>query len=345
MAALTAFAAVAVEACGAPAPPAPAAPAPPPPPPPAAPPPPPHDLAAPPIALTLIDSPTAQVFHIVDELSGWYPEAHAQYAEWAKKEMPLDDAERAMLKKHAKLRAMRRRGGSDEAFNVPLPIAEAAHAAVEKKLLTAADAADEQALLEHFESRLHPLLESQAKAISELEAKIAAELPRAAPLLARLGRFCEVTETLPIRAVLVANPLQARGSGRARRTTIAIEVPSGDDTLPTFFHYLSHAILLQRRGTIALGAGKCEEAIDDETIEDALAYAVAPGLIHPLGRDLLRELVDTDHTLSLRNPRVRAERLGLALRTDLSAALEGGHETVKSFLPKVCDAWANVARP
>lgn len=248
-----------------------------------------------------------------------------------------------MIAKHAKLRAKRRRGGLDAVFDVSAPIAEAARAGVEKKLVTAADAADEEALLEHFEPRLQPFLGSQAKTIVALEARIATELPRAAPLWQRFGRFCEVTETLPLRAVLVPSPAR-RGAGRASRTTIVIDVPASEDALPTFFHYLSHALLLERRGTIAVAARKCD-GIDDQTLEDALAYAFAPGLVPPGEGNRLGELVDTDRAGSLRDPRVRAERLGLAIRSELSAALEGGNATLASFLPNVCDEWAKLAKP
>jgi hypothetical protein len=297
------------------------------------------------VALTLVDSPTAQTFHVVDELSRWYRDAHAQYAEWAAKEMPLDDAERAMLAKHAKLRAKRRRGGLEQAFEVDASIADAVRAALEKKALAPSDAADEQALLEHFAPRVQPLLASQAKAIAALEARIAEAAPRATTVFAELGRFCEVEGTLPVRAVLVANPSPARAEARARRTSIVVEVPSTEDALATFFHTLAHAVLLQRRGTMAMGVGKCDEPVDDETLEDALAYAVAPGLLRVGDSDLLAALVESDHAASLRDPRVRAERLGLALRTELGAALEGGHETLSAFIPKACDAWANVSRP
>jgi hypothetical protein len=343
----TATVALVLFACASRPPPPPAAPAPPPvvaPPAPSPSPPPPHELAAPPIALTVIDSPTAQVFQIVDELSGWYPEANTEYAAWAKKELPLDDSEREMIAKHAKLRAKRRRGGLDAAFDVDAPIVEAARAGVEKKLLTAADAADEEALLEHFEPRLQPFLASQAKAILALEAQIATELPRAAPLWQRFGRFCEVTETLPLRAVLVPSPAR-RGGGRASRTTILVEVPASEDALPTLFHYLAHAVLLERRGTIAVAGRKCDERIDDQTLEDALAYAFAPGLVPPGEGDRLRELVDSDRAGSLREPHVRAERLALAIRSELSAALEGGNATLASFMPNVCDEWAKLAKP
>jgi hypothetical protein len=262
--------------------------------------------------------------------------------------MPLDDAERALLAKHAKLRAKRRWGSLDQAFEVNVPLLEALQGAREKKLLGALDAEDERVLLEHFATRLAPFLHAQHDAIVAYEARLVSELPQVAPLLARLGRFCEVTEALPVRAVLVptpALPAAAEAEGRVARAAITVEVSAGDDPLVSFFHPLAHAVLLQRRGTIAMGAGTCDEAVDDETLEDGLAYAFAPGLVHPSDRDLLRELTEGDRARPLRDPRVRAERLGLAVRTELSVALEGGHETVHSFLPKACDAWANVTKP
>ena len=308
-------------------------------------PPPPHELTASPLVITLVDGETAQVFHIVDQLSAWYPQAHAQYGEWAQKEMPLDDAERAMLAKHAALRRKRRWGALDQAFDVSLPIGEAARAAAEKKLLPPRDAEQEQTLLEHFAGRLEPLLGSQRGAITELEARLASELPRAAPFVAQLGRFCGAAVKVPVRVVLVANPLAAKGEAIAKGGALVLEVPSGDDTLPTFFHELGHALLVQRRGTIAMAAARCEEPVDDETLEEGLAYAFAPGLVHPAGHDLLLDAVNEDRSKSLGNARVRSERLGLALRTELAGSLEGGHDMIDGFMPKECEAWAKVARP
>jgi hypothetical protein len=299
------------------------------------------------VVLAFIDGETAQVFHIVDELSYWYPQPHAQYAAWSAKEMPLDDAERALLAKHAKLRAKRGWGGLDQAFEVNAPIEEAVRAAREKKLLSAADAENERALLEHFAPRLTPFLLSQREVIAGFEARLAAALPRVAPMIARLGRFCETSETLSLRAVVVPTAAPVEGEGRVTRASIVLEIAPGDDSVGVFLHHLAHALLLQRRGTIAVGAGKCDEAIDDDTVEEGLAYAFAPGLTRGAGAgaDPLRDLTEVDRARSLRDPRVRAERLGLAVRTELSAALEGGHETIGSFLPKVCEAWGNVAKP
>jgi hypothetical protein len=302
------------------------------------------------VALTLIDSQTAQVFHVVDELSGWYPRADPAYVAWAKKEMPLDDAERAMLEKHAKLRAKRRWGGLDQAFEVNQPIADAVRSAVDKKLLTAADGDDERALLDHFSERVAPLLASRKTAIDAFEASLASQLPRLLPPLAQLGRFCEITDTIAVRAVLVPSAAAEAGGreGRATRTSIVVEIPTGGDAVPAFLHHLAHAILLHRRGTIALAtanSAKCAEPVDDATLEEGFAYAFAPGLVGAGEGDALRDLVERDRAGSLADPRVRAERLGLAMRTALSAALEGGHETISSFLPKACEAWANVAKP
>src|SRR6185312_7746846 len=131
----------AVAACGlacasppppvAPAPPPPAAPAPPPPAPPPA-----REIAFGPLVVTLSTSRTAQVFHVVDALSGWSPSLRrSAYAAWAKKELALDAGDRAMLAEHAKLRRRRGWGALDEAFVVDDAIDDAAARAVEAKLL------------------------------------------------------------------------------------------------------------------------------------------------------------------------------------------------------------------
>jgi hypothetical protein len=329
------------------APPA-AAPAPPPPPPP----PPPHTLSAPPLAVTLLDARTAQVFHIVDELSRWYPEAPSDYSAWAATDMPLDDGERLMIGKHIQLRMARGWGALDQAFSSTAPVVAAAQAAAQKKLLRPGEADDERVLLEHFGARLRPFLESRQPSIVAFESRLAEAMPAASPLFAQLGRLCDIGDPLSVRVVVVPSPASAQREGRLARGTISIEVAAtGDSSVASegavraLMHALAVAVLQERRGTIASAARKCAESVDDETVEMGLAYAFAPGLVHSPGGDPLRDAVAAERGASLREPRVRAERLGLAVRTELSAALEGGHETIGSFIPKVCDAWANVVRP
>src|SRR5262249_1531767 len=59
---------------------------------PAPPPPPPREIAFGPLVITLSASRTAQVFHAVDAMSAWGPEAkRAPYAAWAREELALDD--------------------------------------------------------------------------------------------------------------------------------------------------------------------------------------------------------------------------------------------------------------
>jgi hypothetical protein len=46
---------------------------------------------------------TAQLFHIVDQLSGWSPYCHRQYGRWFAQHRPLDDEDRRVLAAHAAL--------------------------------------------------------------------------------------------------------------------------------------------------------------------------------------------------------------------------------------------------
>ncbi len=293
--------AIALAGCGGRRPPPPTPPPPALAPAPAPPAPPPHELTLPPLALTLVDGTTAQVFHVVDELSAWSPWAHPAYASWAKTEMELEDAERALLEKHARLRRKRRWGSLDQAFDVNAPLADAARVAADTRILTAEDAEDERALLAHFAPRLGPFLTSHRPEIAAFEARLALELPRLAPRVAELGRFCEVTEVVSVRAVLVATPAP-EGEERVTRATIELEIAAGDDPFPAFVHGLARVIFLRRRATIAIAAGKCDESIDDETFEEGLALRVRARARRRGDRS--RE--EADRGRPLRDPRARA---------------------------------------
>jgi hypothetical protein len=333
-----------VAACAGPPPPP--AKAPPPPPEPVAPPPAevPHELRLGPILLKLSDARTAQVFHLVDRLARSRSDASAEFAPWADTALPLDGPERAMLAVHAKLRS-RRGSALDQAFYVDDAVDVAARAASDNKLLTAADAETERALLEHFAPRLDPLLGAQTDAVHEFELALAKEAAAAAPLAAQLGRFCETEGTVEVHAFLAPDPSKTSSSAELRAGRLVAWVNPEDDGLPTFFHTLFHAVLDRRRGSIAIAAQKCEDPVDPETLQEGLAYAFAPGLVHEAGQDVLLAMVTADQGRALSEPQVRAERLGLALRTELGSALEGGHDALGAFLPKVCEAWGKLVRP
>jgi hypothetical protein len=78
--------------------------------------------------------------------------------------------------------------------------------------------------------------------------------------------------------------------------------------------------------------------VDEETMTEGLAYALAPGLLHSPERDALADLVAADRALKLRAPLARFERLGLALREPLKKAMDDG-STLRTFFPQACDAW------
>src|SRR5436190_10076123 len=54
--------------------------------------------------LLVSDSWTAQVFHVVDQLSEWDQFVHRQYVRWGARTLNLTDEDRAPLKQHASLR-------------------------------------------------------------------------------------------------------------------------------------------------------------------------------------------------------------------------------------------------
>jgi hypothetical protein len=304
----------------------------------------PHELQLGPLSLTLSDSRTAQVFHIVDRLSRWRSALNPAYATWAETAMPLDDAERAMLAAHSRLRGRRGWGALDQAFYVEDSIDVAAKDAADRKLLTSADAEAERALLEHFAPRLDALLAAQKPSVTALEEALAKRAPALAPLAAQLGRFCETEGTVEVHAFLVSDPSKTAGGGAAHGGRLVIEVIPGADNVPTFLHALFHEVLDRRRGSIAIAAQKCDEPVDPETLQEGLAYAFAPGLVHAPGHDPLLDMVNADRGRPLSDPEARFERLGLAIRTELGSALEGGRDSLGAFLPTVCDAWGKLVK-
>ena len=69
--------------------------------------------------VSISESRTAQVFHIVDQLSQWDQYAHKQYGRWAAENLKLDQEDQRLLQKHAELRRVRGWGhGFERAFLV-----------------------------------------------------------------------------------------------------------------------------------------------------------------------------------------------------------------------------------
>src|SRR6267378_790660 len=159
------------------------------------------------MVITVSDSWTAQVFHIVDQLSEWDEFCHKQYGRWATRTHLLDEQDRKLLQQHAQLRHVRGWGkGLEQAFYVESSIEVAAENAVETKLLSAEEAATEKAILLHFATKLSALLNKGAPQINSFNERLVAEGKQIVPFVQKLVRFSETEKTVRVPLFLVTNP-------------------------------------------------------------------------------------------------------------------------------------------
>ncbi len=144
------------------------------------------------IVISISDSWTAQVFHVVDQLSEWDEACHRQYGRWADRALNLDRQDSELLQKHAKLRRARGWGkGFEQAFYVDGSIEVAASKAVDAKVLASEEAATERAILLHFAPKLSALRSQGSAGIARFRARLAAEGKRITPFVQKLVRFAE----------------------------------------------------------------------------------------------------------------------------------------------------------
>jgi len=66
-----------------------------------------EDVAFGGLIISVSDSWTAQLFHIVDQLSEWDDATHKQYGRWAAKTLNLGEQDRRLLQEHAAFRRSR----------------------------------------------------------------------------------------------------------------------------------------------------------------------------------------------------------------------------------------------
>ena len=208
----------------------------------------------------------------------WYPQPHAQYAAWSAKEMPLDDAERAILGEARQAAAPGVPPGAHgrldrEALRRdrrPAESKQPARGAREKNAaLSAAHAERERALLEHFAPRLHPVSASRSmrRSPSSSEARLAARSSvarRRSVARPRAAVLRDERDALDSAAVVV--PICGAGAGRragqlrrdrARdRGSATATTRSRRSFTPLGPRECLHAAA---RGAIAVGRRKCEE--------------------------------------------------------------------------------------
>ena len=130
------------------------------------------------MVLSVSDAPSAQIFHIVDQLSQWDIYTHDQYARWAKTTQLLDQRDRELLQQHAEMRKKRGWGhGFEQTFLVDESIENAAANGIAAKFLSATEANTERDILLHFAPKLEPLLRQRQTEIATFQQQLAS-IPR-----------------------------------------------------------------------------------------------------------------------------------------------------------------------
>ena len=291
------------------------------------------------IKLEVCISRTAHLFHVVDQLSAWSEFSHRQYASFFE---PLDDRDRELLAKHVAVRNDRPWGqGLEQTFYTPADLETALREGVKVGWLTAAQARTEREVLTHFAPRIERLLANERGTLERFRTRLADKASDLERFSEKLSRFCHgVRPTVPV--YLLANPSDDSIGGGYNGGRLTLEVPRVRDAYPSFLHEIMHAFLDGEKPRIE-GAAKKVNGLDAMTLNEGIAYALAPGLIHadsdgpdPLARQVASDLASMK---PLDDAYTRFNRFGLALRPLLKQALEHETATLESFLPRATDAW------
>jgi hypothetical protein len=291
------------------------------------------------LRLDVYVSRTAALFHVVDQLSEWSYYSHRQYG---RAFAPLSDADRAMLAKHKAVRARHSWGqGLEQTFYSPLSLDEALRQGTAQDWLSTEEAATERVVLLHFAARIDTLFNSLAEGLRAFGERLRGELSARARLLQQFARFSERTpDVVPVYVLPNPDPHNSGGGYNGGRLTIEVS-PQGD-AIPTTLHEVFHAFLAKRKADIASAVARVP-GLDDESMNEGLAYAFSPGIVHagPVDQDPLADQVARDLRAGQlpSDPYTRYHRFGLALRPVLRDALEDDHQTLSTFLPRAIDVW------
>jgi hypothetical protein len=292
-----------------------------------------------PLRLDVYISRTAALFHVVDQLSEWSYYSHRQYG---RAFAPLSDADRAVLEQHKVVRTAHPWGkGLEQTFYSPLPLEAALQNGIAQGWLSPNEAATEQAVLLHFAPRIDALLTIQGNALAAFRDRLRRELALRSEVIAELARFTgKFPDLVPV--YLLPNPEAQNMGGGYNGGRLTIEVPTAADAVPTTLHELFHAFLDTRRSDLELAVAGIP-GLDAETLNEGLAYAFSPGLVHggpadgdPLVKTVGEQFADGS---PLSDAYTRNNRYALSLRPLLKDALRDERQTLNTFLPRAIDVW------
>lgn len=232
--------------------------------------------------LSVVTSRASALFHAVDQLSGWSPYTHSQYRAWAPPGTYSEDEQilDGYLARQVKLRSRLGWGrGLERALYVPGEPEEALRAAVRSGDLTAADAREEGAILRAWQPALSPHLVASDARLQELRDLLREEAPAFTRLLSKWARLVGAAPKR-LSVVVVPSPGDGAGGGGANGDAPVIELPAHGDVrleLQVIAHEAVHALLKPRAAELDAAATRCGGGLDSEAVNEALAYATAPG--------------------------------------------------------------------
>ncbi|MBI3843670.1 MAG: hypothetical protein HY292_03425 [Planctomycetes bacterium] len=290
---------------------------------------------APPLTLEFHVSRTANLFHLVDQLSNWDTYCHAQYRE----HFSLSDDDARALAKHAAIRRAHGWGGGlEQTFYTTDALDAAIARGVRDGRLTEAESKTEAEVLAHFAPRIDALFDAERPRLDAFRKRIDEKSDDLASFAAKISRFCH-GQRITVPVYLIANPSDVSFGGGFNGERLTLEVPHVSDAFPTFLHELMHAFVNTEEQKLKAAAEKTD-GLDFTTLSEGIAYALAPGIYHGEGSDLDTEVArDVLEKRTMDDSYARFHRYGLALRPLLREALDDEHATLDSFLPRALDAW------
>jgi hypothetical protein len=282
---------------------------------------------------------TATLFHVVDQLSEWSYYSHRQYGRLFS---PLSDADRTMLEKHKEVRAKHDWGnGLEQTFYTPISLEEALSNGITQGRLSREEADKEREVFLHFAPRIDALLAAQVASLTAFRERLRHELAQRSGLIDQFARFTGKSPDL-VPVYLIPNPDPKNMGGGYNGGRLTIEVPTAADAIPTTLHELFHAFLETKKAEIEAAVAGVP-GLDSETLNEGLAYALSPGIVHadsdgadPLVRTVRRQFAENK---PLSDTFTRSNRYALSLRPLLQAALADERQTLSTFLPRAIDVW------
>ncbi len=292
-----------------------------------------------PLSIEIHISPTAHAFHIVDQLADWSPFCHQQYRDYFSN---LSARDIELLEEHAQVRRAKSWGqGLEQTFYSDLTILEALREGVDSGLLTQSQADIEARVLGHFGERAATLMRQDMENLKRFVTQLHEKNDDLVRFSEKAGRFCRTPE-LSVPVYLIASPDNFSSGGGYNGGRLTIEVPRKGSAFNVFLHEIMHAFMREQEALLKDAADSCP-GLDLEKLNEGIAYALSPGMLHNQGSDadplMTRVASDIEAKKGLDDPYVCSNRYGLALRPLLRTALDDEDCDLAEFLPAATDAW------